>query len=149
MTVYQPGSAFRKGIMGLQVTKATGTLTNATSDLFLIAGGLVAVTSIVGRVTTAITVANTYSLKATPTAGTAANLCTPADIGTVDTVLGEVFVLTGLAADAIAVGGKGNKAPFIILETGKIQQVSTGTDGAIKWYVTYVPLDDGATLVAA
>lgn len=149
MSVIIQGDQIRSIQLGVQVTKSTGALTNATSDLFIIAGGLVAITSIVGRVTTAITVANTYKLIHTPTAGTAKDLCASADIGTTDTVLGEVFVLTGLATDAIAIGSKGNKAPAIICETGKIQQVSSGTDGVIKWYVTYVPIDTGASLVAA
>lgn len=149
MSVIIQGNQVRGVALGLLVTKATGALTNATSDLFIVAGGLVAVTSIVGRVTTAITVANTYKVIHTPTTGTAKDLCASADIGTTDTAAGEVFVLTGLATDAIAIGSKGNKAPAIILETGKVQQVSSGTDGAIKWYITYVPIDDGATLVAA
>lgn len=149
MSVIINGNQLGTILLGSKVTKSFGALTNATSDLFVIAGGLVAITSIVGRVTTAITVANTYKLIHTPTTGTGKDLCASADIGTTDTAAGEVFVLTGLATDAIAIGSKGNKAPLIICETGKIQQVSSGTDGQIKWYVTYVPIDDGASLVAA
>jgi hypothetical protein len=149
MAYIQTPQQIRSIGLGILATKATGTLTNATTGLFTIAGGLVAVTSIVGRVTTAITVANTYKLQHHPTAGTTKDLCASADIGTTDTILGEVFVLTGLATDAIALGSKGTKAPFIILETGSIEQVSSGTDGAITWYVTWAPIDDAATLVAA
>jgi hypothetical protein len=148
MTTIYHATDLRSIGLGAIVTK-THTLANATASLFTIAGGLVAVTLIAGRVTTAITVANTYKLQHNPTAGTTKDLCASADIGSTDTVLGEVFVLTGLASDAIALGSKGVKAPFTILETGDIEAVSSGTDGVIKWYVAWVPIDDGATLVAA
>lgn len=146
MTVVNEGSAFRKGIFGSVVTKSTGTLAATTIPLFTIAGGLVAVTSLVGRVTTAITVANSYKLQHNPTAGTTKDLCTAADIGTTDTVLGEIFVAkigTALALGAAAVG------PPEILETGQIESVSAGTDGVILWVCTWFPIEDGATLVAA
>lgn len=150
MSVLNPYSAFTKGILGTTVTKSTGTLAATTVPLFTIAGGLVAVTSIVGRVTTAITVANSYKLQHNPTLGTTKDLCAAADIGTTDTVLGEIFVLTGLATDAIALGAKGTKAPIVgVVDTGQIESVSAGTDGVILWVVTWVPIEDGATLVAA
>lgn len=148
MTTIYHGTDLRSIGLGAVVTK-TDTLANDTVSLFTVAGGLVAVTAIVGRVTTAITVANTYKLQHNPTAGTTKDLCASADIGSTDTVVGEVFVITGLATDAIALGSKGVKAPFMVLETGDIERVSSGTDGVIKWYVTWVPLDDAATLVAA
>lgn len=146
MSVLNPNKGFAQGILGNVASKSTGTLAATTIPLFTIAGGLVAVTSIVGRVTTAITVANSYKLQHNPTAGTTKDLCTAADIGTTDTVVGEIFVAkigTALALGAAAVG-----LPEI-LETGQIESVSAGTDGVIKWYVTWVPIDDGATLVAA
>lgn len=146
MTVVNEGAAFRKGIFGNIAQKSTGTLAATTVPLFTIAGGLVAVTSLVGRVTTAITVANSYKLQHNPTAGTTKDLCTAADIGTTDTVLGEIFVAkigTALALGAAAVG-----LPEI-LETGQIESVSAGTDGVILWVCTWFPIEDGATLVAA
>lgn len=149
MSVFIQGDQLRAIQLGTLAFKSTGTLAATTIPLFTIAGGLVAVTSIVGRVTTAITVANSYKLQHNPTAGTTKDLCAAADIGTTDTALGEVFVLTGLASDAIAIGSKGVKAPYTLLETGDIESVSAGTDGVIKWYVTWVPIDIGATLVAA
>jgi hypothetical protein len=35
------------------------------------------------------------------------------------------------------------------MDTGQIESVSAGTDGVILWIATYVPIDTGATLVAA
>lgn len=146
MSVLNPNKAFSQGILGVTVSKSTGTLAATTVPLFTIAGGLVAVTAIVGRVTTAITVANSYKLQHNPTAGTTVDLCTATDIGTTDTAAGEILVAKKGAS--LAVGAALIVAP-VVMETGQIESVSAGTDGVIKWYVSWVPIDDGATLVAA
>jgi hypothetical protein len=149
MSVLNPNKAFAQGVLGNVVTKSTGTLAATTVPLFTIAGGLVAVTSIVGRVTTAITVANSYKLQHNPTAGTTVDLCAATDIGTTDTILGEIFVVSGVKATGLSVGANPRIAIAQIMDTGQIEHVSAGTDGVIKWYVSWVPIDDGATLVAA
>ncbi len=149
MTVVNEASAFTKSVLGVVVSKSTGTLAAKTIPLFTIAGGLVAVTSIVGRVTTAITVANSYKLQHNPTAGTTVDLCAATDIGTTDTAVGEILVVSGIRATGLSVGANPRVAPSVIMDTGQIEHVSAGTDGVIKWYVTYVPIDTGATLVAA
>lgn len=149
MTVINEASAFTKSVLGVVVTKSTGTLAATTIPLFTIAGGLVAVTSIVGRVTTAITVANSYKLQHNPTAGTTVDICAATDIGTTDTAVGEILVVSGVRATGLVVGAAPRVTPSVIMDTGQIEHVSAGTDGVIKWYVTYVPIDEGATLVAA
>lgn len=146
MTVVNEGAAFRKAIFGSVVSKSTGTLAATTIPLFTIAGGLVAVTSLVGRVTAAITVANSYKLQHNPTAGTTKDLCTAADLGTTDTAVGEILVAK--IGTAIAVGAAAVGLPEV-LETGQIESVSAGTDGVILWVCTWFPIEDGATLVAA
>lgn len=146
MSVLNSNGAYTKTVLGLVASKSTGTLAATTIPLFTIAGGRVAVTSITGRVTTAITVANSYKLQHNPTAGTTKDLCTAADIGTTDTVVGEIFVAK--VGTALAVGAASLTDP-VILETGQIESVSAGTDGVILWSVTWVPIDTGATLVAA
>lgn len=146
MTITNAGAAFRKGIFGSVVSKSTGTLAATTIPLFTISGGLVAVTSLVGRVTTAITVANSYKLQHNPTAGTTKDLCTAADLGTTDTVAGEILVAKIGTAIAVGAAAVGNPE---VLETGQIESVSAGTDGVILWVCTWFPIEDGATLVAA
>lgn len=148
MTTIYSGTDLRAIGLGAQVTKSTGTLAAATSTLFTISGGLVAVTSLVARVTTAVTVANSYKLQHNPTAGTTVDLFAATDIGTTDTVLGEIFVVTGVKTDTLVVGALGRTRPVVLMDTGDIEQVSAGTDGVLKWYLTYVPYDDGATVVA-
>ena len=149
MGVYNGAQAYRNSVLGGAVSKSTGTLTNATLPLFTIAGGLVAVTSITGRVTTAVTVANSYKLQHNPTAGTTVDLCAATDIGTTDTAVGEIFVVSGVRATGLTVGANPRVAGLQIMDVGQIEHVSAGTDGVILWTVTWVPIENGATLVAA
>lgn len=146
MSVTNEASAFTKGIFGLTVQKSTGTLAATTIPLFTIAGGLVAVTSLVGRVTTAITVANSYKVQHNPTTGTTIDLCTAADLGTTDTAAGEILVAKKGTAIAIGLAVLG---PAEVLDVGQIESVSAGTDGVILWTCTWVPLENGASVVAA
>lgn len=152
MTVLLDPASFnpvaRELTTGIMVSKSTGTLAATTVPLFTIAGGLVIVTSLVGRVTTAVTVANSYKLQHNPTAGTTVDICAATDIGTTDTAVGEILVVAGPKATGLVVGAL-NTSLKLIAETGQIEHVSAGTDGVIKWYLTYVPLDTGATVVAA
>jgi hypothetical protein len=145
------GDQVRALALGTRVEKATGTLSAATSALFTVAGGKVAITSIVGEVTTAITVANSYKLQHNPTVGTTRDLCAATDIGTTDTPAGNLLGFQGLVGDSILTGPGAVptiKQP-IVLTAGSLEQVSAGSDGAITWVITYVPLDNGASVVAA
>lgn len=146
MTTLISGNETRTILLGNRVQRSTGTLTNATIPIFTVAGGLVMLTSLVGRVTVALTVANTYGLQHNPTLGTTVALGTAADLGTTDTAAGEILV--PVLGAALAVGSKSQPAR-IILDSGQIESISSGTDGAILWALTYVPIDDGASVVAA
>lgn len=152
MGILNNASAFRNAILGsAPVTKSTGTLAATTVDLFVVAGGEVLVTALWGKVTTAITVANSYKLIATPTTGASQDLCAATDIGGTDTIAGTLLTFgldtTTAPRKLLSIGYSQPLGPFPIT-TGKIQSVSAGTDGVISWYVTWVPLTDGATLVA-
>lgn len=151
MSVLNPGSDLRTLNFGDRASKSTGTLAASTVALFTVAGGRVAITSVYGIVTTAVTVANSYKLQFNPTAGTTVDLVAAADIGTTDTPAGDLLGFTGDVGGAVlSTGGAVEtlRAP-IVLTIGQIESVSAGTDGAITWVVTWVPLDDGASLVAA
>lgn len=149
MTTMINANDMRTLVMGSRVTKSTGTLAATTVPLFTVGTGAVAVTSITGRVTTAVTVANAYKLQFNPTLGTTVDICTTLDIGTTDTVVGEQLSVTLLKADALVLGAAATKAPFLVLPVGQIEHVSAGTDGVILWTVTWVALETGATLTAA
>jgi hypothetical protein len=149
MSVIVQGSQLRNLLFGnAPISKATGTLAATTVALFTVAGGRVAVTSLFGVVTTSITVANSYKLQNNPTAGDTSDIVAATDIGTTDTVAGTVLGFDGAPASSIVKGAGGLGRP-LFLPAGQIESVSAGTDGAITWYLTYVPYDDGATVVAA
>lgn len=156
MSIIIQGSQLRTLNLGTQVTKSTGTLAATTVALFTIAGGECLITSMYGKVTTSVTVANTYYLQLNPTAGDTAQICTSLDIGTTDTLAGSLLTFGASTATAppklmsasTAAGGYG-QALSTVVTTGQIEHVSTGTDGVISWYLTYIPLTDGATIVAA
>lgn len=151
MSVIVQGSQMRNLVFGgAPVSKSTGTLAATTVALFTIAGGRVAITSLWGLVTTSITVANSYKLQNNPTAGDTTDILTATDIGTTDTTAGTILgcgLGTTTAAPKLMVGG--GAFPGIILPVGQIESVSAGTDGVITWSLTWVPMDDGATVVAA
>lgn len=150
MTVIVQGTQMRDLLFGgAPVTKSTGTLAATTVPLFTIAGGRVAITNMFGLVTTSITVANSYKLQNNPTAGDTTDINAATDIGTTDTVAGTIlgFGQGTTAAPALLKGGYWHGV--LVLPVGQIESVSAGTDGAITWHVQWVPIDAGATLVAA
>lgn len=152
MTAMISGADLRSIGLGTRVEKSTGTLAASTVALFTVAGGEVLVTSMYGKVTTAITVANSYKLQFNPTSGSTNDLFAATDIGTTDTPAGDVLTFDGVRSSSLVRGGGGavlGNANGIVLQAGQIESVSAGTDGVILWVVTYVPLTTGATLVAA
>lgn len=153
MSVLNDRSAFRNAILGCApVLKSTGTLAATTVPLYTVAGGRVMVTSMFGLVTTSITVANSYKLQVNPTTGDTQDMCAATDIGTTDTLAGSILqfgLSTTTAPPKLISVGYGTAVLNTVLPVGQIEHVSAGTDGVISWYVTWVPMDDGATLVAA
>jgi hypothetical protein len=164
VSVLTPTQAYTLGVLGLTVSKAY-TIATETKDLFTVSGGMVLVTSLVGKVTTAMTVANTVKLVANPTTGTSSDLVAATDLGTTDTPAGNLLSISGAPTGSIVQGiGAVGKYPIakvsadylgavdgIYVAAGVIQQVTTGTspDGAITWYLSYVPIDTGAAVAAA
>lgn len=135
---------------GAPVSKATGTLAATTVALFTVAGGRVMVTGMFGLVTTDITVSNSYKLQFNPTAGDTLDLSAATTIGATDVVAGTLIGFgQGTTAAPALITGASYWHGSLFLPVGQIEHVSGGTDGAITWYLTYVPFDDGATLVAA
>ncbi len=153
------GTQQRQLEFGYQVIKTGQTPPNSgsTATLFTVAGGLVAVTSLIGRVTTVMSgTTGAIALGTAPTVGTAntAGIATAGVIGgaEVGTLVSPVSS-SGLAG-ALAVGGSKQAGAAVWLTTPFI--VCTGTitittsiatmTGALSWYLTYVPVDNGASV---
>jgi hypothetical protein len=97
-------------------------------------------------------VANSYKLQFNPTTGDTQDLCAATDIGTTDTLAGSVLqfgLATTTAPPKLISIGYGTARLDSALTTGQIESVSAGTDGVITWCLTWVPLSDTSTLVAA
>lgn len=157
MTVINEGAAFLKSAFGIKVQKAYTPLAVETKVLFTVTD-LCIITAILGVVTTRISVAGTTKLQFNPTLASAVttDLVAATDLGTTDTEVGSLLSFDGIRASSIqyvgAAGGGG--VPMlqraIAVPAGAIEQVNaTGADGGITWYLTYVPIVDGATIVAA
>ena len=160
MSVIIQGSQLRQVALGTRVQGKTSTFVagGGTHQVFTVAGGEVLITSLYGKVTTAISLdAHKLSLQVDPTAGTTVVWVAATDLGTTDTAVGD---LLGVAVETndtannqinFAVNGE----PLLnrIAQSGEIEVVDsneTGTEvGVVQWFCTYVPLTDGATVVAS
>lgn len=144
------GNQQRTLLLGTVVSKATGTLSAATIPVFTVAGGEVLITGLWLKVTTSITGAGTVAVNNVPTTGTTMTLVTATDLGTTDTVAGSAVGLdaAATAAPSFLVGGRVDLNA--VATTGVINVVGASSiNGAATINVTYVPLTDGASIVAA
>lgn len=156
MTALNSGAAVLLGTYGTLVSRATATLpATTTATLFTIGTGRVLITSILGEVTTVIqTQANNTKLQFDPTdAGATQDLCAVLDI-TGDAV-GTMYSITGTPATAMGdalnfMSADKMLARPIVLKPGAILLNCAATNtGSVKWGLTYIPLDSGASVVAA
>lgn len=123
---------------------------SGTGTLFTVAGGRVRITSLIGEVTTVIqTQACTAKITSTPTVGAAVDLCATLDITA--KVVGSLLYITGTLATALVNSQVAlAMAQQLIVNTGKIDLITGGSNtGSVKWTIQWIPVDVGATLVAA
>lgn len=149
--------------LGFRVDKAAAVLpATTTQNLFTIAGGRVLCTLMIGEVTTVFDgTTNSLSVEADPTVGAAADLAA-ATVCTSD-IAGTLYTVHGIQAALLGTQKEGGtevpthataKSPVgggFIIPAGVVLLRTTGTDttGATKWFMYYVPLDEGATVVSA
>lgn len=160
MGVLDNGAGFRKSLFGTKVSRATAALPASTqSAIFTVATGRVLITGIVGEVTTVIqNQACNTKLVANPTAGSDVDLCAVVDVANLE-VGGKLSLIPDLDATpfSVALGkqlagaapfGFGSRAVVVAVGTIDLSTAATNT-GSVKWDLTYVPLDAGATVTAA
>ncbi len=132
------------------VSKASGA-SPTTVTAFTVAGGEVLITGLWLKVTTSITTdGGTLSVTNAPTTGDTITIVTATDLGTTDTTAGTVVGLDSgtTAASKFLRGGRVNLNAVVTTGTVVLNGASS-VNGAVTLYVTWVPLSDGATLVAA
>ncbi len=139
---------------GIKVSRATATLpATALGAIFTVSGGRIMIKSLVGLVTTIIQAqACTVKVTSTPTVGTAVDLsAVSASISGLE--VGGQFSLPAAAATALQTGNAGAILTGLsswVVPAGSIGITTSATNtGSVAWDLIYVPLDDGAQVVAA
>lgn len=154
MSVLNDAEAFRKAVLGVRVQRATAVLPATTqAAIFTIAGGQVLVTSLIGTFTVAgSATATTLKITGNPTAGTDVDLATATAVTSKE--VGSIITLPAALAGAVTVANAGGTTMPIgsglILNPGTLDIVTSATNtGSVKWDLTYIPLDTGASVTAA
>ena len=158
MSVIIQGPQLRAIALGSLVTKAAAALPQtATATLFTVSGGSVLVTSLIGQVQAVAigATATTLALGTVPTTGTAASSGIASATAITSKEIGTwvgVQAASGVAG-ALVVGGNAGAALFLhtpagfVVPAGTISWTTSASDtGKMAWYLTYVPLDTGATV---
>jgi hypothetical protein len=161
MANFIQGYQLRQMNLGNQVVKLAQAFPQGgpgTATLFTVAGGLCLVTSLVGIVSTVVASTDpVLSLGMAPTAGTAqtSGIATTksllsAEVGTLVTVAGAATGLpqtltvmtTAAKAGSTVFPGQG----FVVMTGTITQTATTAVTGAIDWYLTYLPVQTGASI---
>jgi hypothetical protein len=144
------GRAQLRNQYGPRIDRAAANLPATTSgNLFQVIGGRVLVTTITGVVTTAIQAqANAVKLQAANAGATiVTDLCATVDINGL--AAGNLLGITGTTTAAAVVGQAVIQNNEVIVNTGFIRLNTAATNtGQMSWSLTYIPLDDGAYVVA-
>jgi hypothetical protein len=152
MTTMIQGTQLRAVALGNgPVSKAVPTLSATTFQLFTVAGGQVLITALWGVVTTNIAaVGGTLALQIDPTAGDTATVVTATDLGTSDATVGTTIGVRDQGDGTTDFVEGGFALSGLVVPVGDVELVgASGVDGGITIYCTWIPLLDGATLVAA
>lgn len=145
------GRAVRSAVYGATVQRAAAVLpATGNQTLFNVTGGRILLTSLVGEVTTvASATATNLKLTSVSTAigGAGTDICANAAITSAP--VGTQFSPSVLGS-AAQVGAAVTQNNEIVIPVGIVRLTSDATNtGAMRWTLTYIPLDDGAIVTAA
>ncbi len=157
MAVPNPGAVdgdqFTAARFGFKTDRANANLPQtASTAYFTIAGGRVLLLGLVGQVGTAIQAqANAIKWIATPSAGTAVDICATVDVNGKEA--GTLLGITGLFTAAMLASNAGATVMAtnaVVLPVGTVNlNTAASNTGTTKWSAFWLPLDSGASLVAA
>lgn len=149
----QDQQAFAGVLFGFRSDRATAVLPQSVAGaLFTVAGGRVLLLGVIGEVTVAIqNQANNTKLKSVPTVGSTVDICAVVDVANLE--VGGKLSVAGVFATALQktlAGASVFPTNAIVLAPGSLSlDCAASNTGSVKWTAFWVPLDDGATLVAA
>ncbi len=137
--------------LGFRVDRASAVLPQTTSTTyFTVVGGRVAA-FFLGEVTVVFDgTVNSLNLTHTPTGGTVGDICAAAVVTSKE--VGTMFGMTGAPTDAMTMTTACTRFQNpVVLKPGAVKLKSTASDttGSTKWTCFYVPIDEGAYVVAA
>ncbi len=156
MTTLIANKDVRTIALGINVSRAAAvapTVAQSPQNIFTISGGRIIVVSLIGEVTTVFDgTAYTLKVSGAPTTGSAVDWS--AVSGSLASLqVGGKVTLPAAAATALVSGNAGGviaKQAAWVAAIGTITLTGSATQtGALKWDLTYVPLDVGAQVVAA
>src|SRR5664279_5389262 len=153
MTNLVKGADIRTIKYGIRVQRTAAVLpTVGTGHIFQVKGGKISVVGIVGECTTACDgTVTTLKITSTPTVGTAVDITSAVAVTSKE--LGSLIGLASTLGGALSVTNAGaGQIPSgfdFVVPIGFIDLITSATNvGAFKWSLLYVPLDDGASVVA-
>ena len=155
MSVLIQGAQVRQILLGTKVDRATAALPQtAQAPIFTVTGGRILVTGLVGEVTTVMgAVATTLKVTSNPAVGTDVDLTSATAITSKEVGSQATLPATSGSALAVANAGGGGQLPThqpYVVPVGSIDLVTSASDtGSMKWSLTYIPLDDNASVAAA
>jgi hypothetical protein len=138
--------------LGQRAEKASGAITgDPTISLFTVTGGEVLITSLYLKVTTAIAAAGgTLALQTNPTTGDTVTVVAATDLGTTDSAAGTLIGVVDESTTTPDFRKGGRALTNLPVTTGTVELVGgSSVDGAVTAVCTWVPLTNGAALVAS
>lgn len=145
------GKAQLYNTYGITVQRLAANLPQtATQNIFQIAGGRVLITTILGEVTTAVQAqANGLTLSHQNTAATLSTTFNSTPLESNGALVGNLISTNGLGTATLNLGSAVNQNNEIITQPGFIRLAAAASNtGQIRWTVTFIPFDTGASIVA-
>ncbi len=161
MSVLLSGDQQRALLLGTSVTKAAFTLPATTSTAMFTVSGRVIITSLIGEVTTVVqSQACNLNVTIDPTgAGAAADLVAATEINA--DAVGTFYTVCGIQAALLGTQKEGGTevpthalailplTPFLVPPGSILLKTSATNTGATAWTLTYIPYDNGSSVVSA
>ena len=137
-------------IDGVETARPAAALPQSGVGSLFTVTGKIKVLDIVGTVVTGIqNQANNTKLQAKASGQTAVDMCATADVA--NKAANIMFSITGVAATALQSGFAvlGMSQPWIVQDGTIDLSCSASNTGTVKWTLRWIPLEAGATVVAA
>jgi hypothetical protein len=144
------------GFNTIHTSQVVPTVALSPQTIFTVSGGMILAVSLIGHITTVMSAtAYTLTVGLTPTEG--AGTSAPAALASAGTLtsleVGTNVCLNAAAAGALQVGTNAStlllKPAPVLVNTGAITLTGSATQtGVIRWVLTWVAVDDAASVVA-